>query len=268
MSVRNWLRPAWRWVALGAALAMLGASSPAMAHDDDDDSNSADPDVRVYSWDGKELHEGDSDTWQWDQKDDERGDRTKTFHYKVERADMKGGYLGVQIQSITRALARARDLDSRRGALVNRVEEDGPADDAGIERGDVIIEVKGKDIDDASDLTRVIRDMKPGDRAKVVVIRDGRRKTIDVKLGKRPHDMMVVGPDFEWKGKGPDMKELREYLKGLDNMKFRSSEDRDRLDEEMSELRDQMRELRSELRELREELRDARERGSRSRSDR
>jgi membrane-associated protease RseP (regulator of RpoE activity) len=265
------LWPAGRYLALGVALATLGASSPALAHDVDDDSKEkTERDVRVYRWDGREVEEDKADGWQWNERNGEEGEdrgvERKANRFKFERADAKGGFLGVQVQSLTRSLMRARDLESDKGALVNRVEDEGPADEAGIRRGDVIVEVDRKPIDDASELTKVVRDMEPGDEATVVVIRDGRRKTIDVKLGKRPRDMMVFGPGGQrWQGEMPDMQELREHLKGMEGLRAMSPEDRAEFREQMDRLRAELQELREELRELSRELRDAREGGSRNR---
>jgi len=148
---------------------------------------------------------------------------------------------------VTRALRRARDLPTSNGALVNHVEKDGPADEAGLERGDVIIELDRNKLDGSSELIELLRDRKPGARVDVVVLRDGKRNTFKVKLGKRPKNSLMFVPggrndfDFEF---GPMMEHLRE--------------NRSELHSNMEELREQMQELKEELRELRQELREAR----------
>src|SRR3990172_4411882 len=92
----------------------------------------------------------------------------------------KAGYLGVQVQDLTRRLKTAMDLEGVEGALVNRVEDDSPADKAGIRKGDVIVQVGRNDTPDAAGLTGTVRKLKPGDKASIVVVRDGDRHTLTV----------------------------------------------------------------------------------------
>jgi membrane-associated protease RseP (regulator of RpoE activity) len=245
MSFSKCLWPVGRLAVIGAAVAAIGMASPAWAHDPDDDG------------------------------------KVKKFQYKVERADSKGGFLGVQVQDVTRSMMRARNLPSDQGALINRVEDDGPADEAGLRRGDVIVEVDRKDIETSGDLIKLMRDLEPGKKVDVVVVREGTRKTISVELGKRPNETIVVGPGYRWRGQMPDMEELREHMKGLEGMeglegfdpeKLRArvrhlDGDSDEMRSEVERLRHDLSELRDELRELRRELRDARSGRSGSRSD-
>lgn len=269
MSFSKCLWPVGRLAVIGAAVAAIGMASPAWAHDPDDDKSGDDREgVKVYRWEGKD-----------DDADDDR--KAKKFQYKVERADSKGGFLGVQVQDVTRSMMRARNLPSDQGALVNRVEDDGPADDAGLRRGDVIVEVDRKDIETSGDLIKLMRDLEPGKKVDVVVVREGTRKTFSVELGKRPNETIVVGPGYRWRGEMPDMEELREHLKGLEGVeglegfdpeKLRArvrhlDGDSDEMRSEVEDLRKELSELRDELRELRRELRDARSGRSGSRSD-
>jgi serine protease Do len=89
------------------------------------------------------------------------------------------GWLGVVIQQITPEIAEAFDLEDTKGALVSKVVPDGPAADAGIEQRDVIREFDGKPIDDFDDLPRVVAVTPVDKKVKVVVIRDGKRKTLN-----------------------------------------------------------------------------------------
>ncbi len=93
------------------------------------------------------------------------------------------GWLGVVIQGITPELAESFELDNEQGALVSRVMPDGPAGDAGIERGDVIVEFNGESIEEWRDLPRVVAATPVDDAVQVVVIREGKRKKMRVKIG-------------------------------------------------------------------------------------
>ena len=93
------------------------------------------------------------------------------------------GWLGVVIQGITPELAESFELKSEDGALVSKVLPDGPAADAGIERGDVIVEFNGQPIVEWRDLPRVVAETAVDEPVEVVVIRNGGRKKFDVKVG-------------------------------------------------------------------------------------
>ncbi len=94
------------------------------------------------------------------------------------------GWLGVQIQGVTQEIADTFDLDEARGALVSQVLPDTPAAAGGIERGDVILEFNGEPIDEWRDLPLVVASTPVETHAKVVVVRDGKRKTVRVKIGR------------------------------------------------------------------------------------
>jgi S1-C subfamily serine protease len=113
------------------------------------------------------------------------------------------GYLGVTTLALWPQLARRLDLRARDGGLVQEVEEDSPAEDAGLRGGgeeiefqatplrtggDVIVAVNGRRLTRTEDLADVISAMSAGQRVKLEVLRDGRRRTIEVKLGQRPAD--------------------------------------------------------------------------------
>lgn len=97
-------------------------------------------------------------------------------------------YIGVQIQPINDTAAKALDLKTRSGALVANVIEDGPADKAGIETGDVIVEFDGMLIKSVDHLRNNVSISKPNNFYNLGVIRDGRKKSFKVKLEKMPND--------------------------------------------------------------------------------
>ena len=98
--------------------------------------------------------------------------------------DKKKGYLGVEVRDVDKKLIEKKDLKIDYGAYVDKVVEDSPAEEAGIEKGDVIIEINGKRIDDAEDLTVAVRKIKPKTEVKVNIVRKGEKKSIPVVIGK------------------------------------------------------------------------------------
>ncbi len=107
------------------------------------------------------------------------------------------GWLGVYIQDITRDIREAMDLKSGRGILIRDVVEDSPADVAGIEQEDVIIEFNGKKVRDTSRFTSMVKSASPGDEVTLTIIRDGKEKTITITLGNRPKDLLSHEYIFE-----------------------------------------------------------------------
>ncbi len=113
------------------------------------------------------------------------------------------GYLGVTTLQLWPQLAERLDLDVRDGGLVQEVEENSPAEEAGLRGGeneiefqatplttggDVIVAVNGRRLTRRDDLADVISSMNAGTEVKLDVLRDGKRRTIEVKLGQRPAD--------------------------------------------------------------------------------
>jgi len=103
------------------------------------------------------------------------------------------GWLGVAIQAVTPALAEQFGLDSDRGVLVSDVMKDGPAREAGIERGDVIVSLDGKEVDAPYSLRNRIAATPPGTVVELGIVRDGRKRTVRVKLGELDADRTRVG---------------------------------------------------------------------------
>ena len=97
---------------------------------------------------------------------------------------MERGWLGARIQSVTPALADKLGLPAPGGAMVVDV-PDGPARDAGLKPGDVILRFDGAEVKDASDLTRRVGRAPVGGKVQLTVRRDGAEQTLDVTLGKR-----------------------------------------------------------------------------------
>ena len=114
------------------------------------------------------------------------------------------GYMGVLLTDVTPPLQRALGLDVTRGAMVQDLSPDSPADRAGIRVYDVIVDVEGRDISSNDDLIRDISGRLPGSVARVQVARDGRRITMPIRLTERPRARGEDGADQTLPGnRGP-----------------------------------------------------------------
>lgn len=102
-----------------------------------------------------------------------------------EFGEVRRGWLGVNIGDVTQDMAQALGMDTPAGAIIRDV-FDGPAKDAGLLSMDVILMFDGKDVGDAGALVRLVGAAPVGKTVKTVVLRDGKRQTIDVLLGQRP----------------------------------------------------------------------------------
>ena len=98
--------------------------------------------------------------------------------------ETRRGWLGVRIQDVTDDLADGLGLEEARGALVTDVPE-GPALDAGMESGDVILSFDGVEVEDTRGLVRQVANTSVGSEVRVVIFRDGGTKTLRVTLGRR-----------------------------------------------------------------------------------
>jgi serine protease Do len=94
------------------------------------------------------------------------------------------GWLGVMIQEVTPEISEKFDLKTEQGALVSQVTPGGPADKAGMERGDVIVSFDGKPIKEMHDLPSIVAATPVGKRVSVEVIRKGEKKTLEVEVGQ------------------------------------------------------------------------------------
>jgi serine protease Do len=97
------------------------------------------------------------------------------------------GWIGVQIQPVTQDIADTLGLKKAEGALVAEPQANSPAQKAGIEAGDVITAVDGKEVKDARDLAKRIGAMAPKASVKLTVLHKGSEKTINLTLGELPN---------------------------------------------------------------------------------
>jgi len=101
------------------------------------------------------------------------------------------GYIGVEAQQVSDAMAKALHLDANSGALIAGVQNDTPASHAGLQPGDVITAVNGQTVKNPRDLAVDIAAVQPGDEAKLQVLHDRDSKTVTVKVGPMPNEQVA-----------------------------------------------------------------------------
>lgn len=106
----------------------------------------------------------------------------------ITKGKVVRGWLGVAIQDVDQDFAKGFGLDEATGALVADVLKDGPAEQAGIKRGDVIIEFDGSTIDSVNTLRNVVARTEVGKKVEVVIIRDGKEQTIKATVAEQDAD--------------------------------------------------------------------------------
>jgi serine protease Do len=139
--------------------------------------------------------------------------------------ELRRGWLGVRIQSVTDEIAESLNIKPARGALVAGVDDKGPAKPAGIEPGDVVIKFDGHEIKEPKDLSRVVADTPVGKEVDVVILRKGQEETHHVTLGKledtdkvqaalKPKDDSAADKPATQKALGLDLATLSKDLRG------------------------------------------------------
>jgi serine protease Do len=138
------------------------------------------------------------------------------------RGKVVRGWLGVQIQALSDDMARTYRMKDNKGALINEVNSDSPADKAGLKADDVVVGVDGRAIEDNGDLSRYIASKAPGTTVNLRVLRGSAEQTIAVTLGTFPDE--TADTDNESANRGqlgmtlrnltPDMAERLELPRG------------------------------------------------------
>ena len=111
-----------------------------------------------------------------------------------EKGRVTRGRIGVQIQELTKESAEAFGLKQANGALVNGVEKDGPSAKAGVESGDIILKVDGREVRSSNDLPRIITAIRPGTKIMLTVWRKGAQKDIAVTVAEMKEDVASAQP--------------------------------------------------------------------------
>jgi serine protease Do len=109
-----------------------------------------------------------------------------------EKGHVTRGWLGVSIQEVTPALAKSFDLKEKKGALVAQVVSGSPAEKAGIEQGDVIVEFDGKEVTDSKDLPRIVASTPIGKAVTIKLLRNEKALDRQVKVGEMEEKVEVA----------------------------------------------------------------------------
>lgn len=145
------------------------------------------------------------------------------------------GYLGVTTEALSQAMITA--LDVEHGVLIKEVVEKSPAEKAGLEKGDVILEVDGEKIVDYATLKGLVA-AKPDKKVKILINRSGKEYTKEAKLGAR------AKPKFSIQMELPDFEEIKEFMsQGTNELKL-----------ELEHLKEELEILKKELEELKNKI--------------
>ena len=98
------------------------------------------------------------------------------------------GYLGVSIQPVTEDLAASLGLPKNRGEIVQLVSPGEAADKGGVEAGDIVLRIDGKEVTPDQTLSFLVANIRPGTRIPIELLRNGERRTVNVVVGKRPSE--------------------------------------------------------------------------------
>jgi C-terminal processing protease CtpA/Prc len=157
-----------------------------------------------------------------------------------------GNRIGVRVQNLTEQLGSYFGVEDGQGALVTEVEEDTPAEKAGLKAGDVIVKVDGDDIEETGDLIEAISEKEEGDKAEITVMRDHASRTFNVEVEK--------GPSWYSHNAG-DLKEFQLYMdKAHAPHALRLEGPSSGLQDQLDELKEDLQQLKEEIRELKKEL--------------
>jgi len=113
----------------------------------------------------------------------------------IKTGHVTRGYLGIVIQDLTPELAKSFGLDDHQGILVAEVTEDSPAKRAGLRQGDVIVEFDGKAAEEVGAFRNRVSLEAPGTKEKITVLRDGKRQTLAVTIGKLPDTVLTASTE-------------------------------------------------------------------------
>lgn len=147
----------------------------------------------------------------------------------IEFGKVRRGYIGVQIRAVTDAIAKSMKLDKTTGVIVEGLVEDGAAKEAGIEVGDIILSIDGKEVAQPNDLQGYVASKHQGDKVKLLIFRDGKKFEKTITLKPRKEDQNVADKSESKKErKVESTKETKEFkdlgitLKNMSNSELKN----------------------------------------------
>lgn len=171
-----------------------------------------------------------------------------------------GSFIGVKLQSLNKQLGEYFGVEKARGALIQEVEEDSPAEKAGLKAGDVIVAIDDEKVRDVDDVIEIIGDTDAGEKVEIAVLRDRKEKKFKVEVEERDD---FGGLDYRYMIDLPDVPDIGDIdirvpkMRGLFLGDFSDDElifEQEEFEHEMKRLRKDLEELRKELKEIRLKL--------------
>lgn len=104
----------------------------------------------------------------------------------IKNGKVSRGFLGIALQPLSEELAKEFKIENNAGALVAEVTSKSPAEKAGVQAGDVVVEVNGKKVDGPRELQLMVASIAPGTKVEVKLVRNGKNQNVTVELGERP----------------------------------------------------------------------------------
>ncbi|MCF7874105.1 MAG: Do family serine endopeptidase [Candidatus Omnitrophica bacterium] len=126
------------------------------------------------------------------------------------------GWLGVSIQDLNQDLRNYFNIKKKEGVIVVKVYKDSPAQESGLKEGDLILTYNNKSIKTTRDLVRMVTETEVGQKASLLILRGGKEKRINIKIGKRPKDFSEVKKSTakgEASFRGMSVKNITPYLR-------------------------------------------------------
>lgn len=131
----------------------------------------------------------------------------------IKKGKVIRGWLGVTIQPVTPELAKQFNLKEEKGVLIGDVIEDSPAEKARLQRGDVIVEYDGKEVDEPTSLRNMVANTPPNKEVAIKILREGKPKTVKATIAELPAEMQRLPGKFDNLLKGIHVQNLTPELK-------------------------------------------------------
>lgn len=119
--------------------------------------------------------------------DDESGDKYSKPPFSVFFGGLNRPYLGIHMQDMNEDLAKYFNVDVEDGVLITDVEEDSPAEEAGMKPGDILSKIDGESVEVTDDILEILGDYDSGEEVEITVVRSGKEQKITVELGESNH---------------------------------------------------------------------------------
>jgi len=113
----------------------------------------------------------------------------------IQKGKITRGWLGVTIQELTPELSQKFGIEKSKGALVSDVAKGSPAEKAGIIRGDIILELNGKEVKDVGSLRNMVAQSKVGSEVSIKILRSGKEYTVRLVIAELPREVAEVVPN-------------------------------------------------------------------------